>query len=242
MAVTTKKGGKSTCAGCGLKFDTDIMVTVNKKKYCPTCGEKAKKDAESYKALIDYIWVDLGVKQIEDFNMGMLTTFIKQIKDKYDIGNRQILFTLQYMYEYEDEHNKPPPFLHENDIYSVIRYYQRSKEFWSSVKKLKTDQEKIEEALSLPQKKIIISRSTLNALYEEDEQKRRSLYHQEELDVDDIEDDGLEGEGDQAWSFVSHSSPSEHIYQEEPETEDVSGYIGIEDILADIEEEEGDLI
>lgn len=164
------------CAGCGRTFSTDIEVNVGKKKYCPDCGNPIKEDTKSYKDLTDYIWFNLGVKELQDFRMPMLMTFVKQIKERYGIGNRQILFTLKYMYEYEED-DTPPPFVNENCIYNIIRYYQKAKEFWSSLKQIKTNQEKIEEALSLPQRKVTISRSALNSIYDEAEQKRKSLYH-----------------------------------------------------------------
>lgn len=190
--------GQFKCAGCGYIFDGSMKVVVNKKNYCPNCGNSLAQEAKGYRPLTDYIWNNLRVKDIPSFSMPMLTTFIKQIKDKYGIGNWQLLYTLRYMYEFE-ENDPPEPFTNENSIYNIIRYYQRAKEFWSVYKSQSTSDEEAEHILSAPYKKVTITRSFLNSQYQKKEKNRRDYFSPEELSIEDIVDDGLSGEGLDAW-------------------------------------------
>ena len=181
-----QKAKKYKCSVCGRMVDT--TVTISGKRYCDICKAAPLKNAEDYKKLCTYLYENLGAK---DFcNMGLLTKNLKTLRDKYSFTDSITYYTLRYMYEFEED-NPPPPFSKESDVFGVVFYYYKAKQFWQQFKELRVQKNKIEEALSLPQKVVTINRSELIKQEELDYARRKLESNREELSVDDIEDDGV---------------------------------------------------
>lgn len=122
--------------------------------------------------------------------MILLNTYIKKLKENYGLSNSQIYFTLMYMYEYED----PPadPMEKETDVFLVIRYFQKAKQFWQEYKAIKVPgPDTLERILTAPPIEIVVNRSEIIRKEEEDSKKRAKRNHREEIDGDDIIDDGI---------------------------------------------------
>ena len=180
--------GHVKCCVCGKYVPKEEKITVGSKNYCQVCGKPVLKDAQHFKKVNDYIYENLNAK--EWANMVLLNTYIKKLKENYGLSNSQIYFTLMYMYEYED----PPadPMEKETDVFLVIRYFQKAKQFWQEYKAIKVPgPDTLERILTAPPIEIVINRSEIIRKEEEDAKKRAKRNHKEEIDGDDIIDDGI---------------------------------------------------
>jgi len=180
--------GHVKCCVCGKYVPKEEKITVNSKNYCQVCGKPVLKDAQDFKKVNDYIYFTLGAE--EWANMVLLNTYLKKLKDNYGLSNSQIYFTLMYMYEYED----PPadPMEKETDVFSVIRYFQKAKQFWQEYKAIKVPgPDALERILIAPPIEIVVNRSEIIRKEEEDAKKRAKRNHREEINGDDIIDDGI---------------------------------------------------
>ena len=162
------------CLSYGEKYN--LADSIKKNWYLPTLSE------------FYCIYENLNAK--EWANMVLLNTYIKKLKENYGLSNSQIYFTLMYMYEYED----PPadPMEKETDVFLVIRYFQKAKQFWQEYKAIKVPgPDTLERILTAPPIEIVINRSEIIRKEEEDAKKRAKRNHREEIDGDDIIDDGI---------------------------------------------------
>ena len=77
-------------------------------------------------------------------------------------------------------------------MFLVIRYFQRAKQFWQEYKAIKVPgPDTLERILTAPPIEIVINRSEIIRKEEEDAKKRAKRNHREEIDGDDIIDDGI---------------------------------------------------
>lgn len=180
--------GHVKCCVCGKYVPKDEKITVSGKNYCKVCGTPVLKDAEDFKKVNEYLYVNLGIK--EWANMVLINAYLKKLKENYGLSNSQIYFTLMYMYEFED----PPadPIEKETDVFSVIRHFQEAKKFWREYKAIKVPgPDELEKILTAPPVPVVINRSEIIRKEEEDAKKRAKRNHREEIDGDDIIDDGI---------------------------------------------------
>lgn len=184
---TTRK-----CSVCGLSFPSETVVSIGGKNYCEKCKIERDKEAEDYKALVDYIWC---LSDNDNDIFPMITMQIKRLKENLvlkdrALKNRDILSTLKYMYEYRDPVLKYNPAF---GISNIWAFYRDAQKFYKQSETLShTDDELIKKSLTQKPIQIVINRSELIKQDEEFEEKKRLQEHRQILDLNeiDLEDDG----------------------------------------------------
>lgn len=123
----TRKSSKKKCCVCGFRFDSELIVTYDKKNYCENCGPKEikriEKEKKDNKALNDYIYQLCGE---DSALMPLMGKQIKNMKEEYEFKSSGILATLRYMYEILDP---PIEFIPEYGLANVPYFYYQARKF-----------------------------------------------------------------------------------------------------------------
>ena len=96
LKVGVKMSRLATCKGCGLKVGGNTGNARDKyagKIYCISCYEKAKRDGEEYKKLIETICDYYKI----DKPTGLMLKQIKEYKNDYNYTYGGMAYTLWYM-------------------------------------------------------------------------------------------------------------------------------------------------
>lgn len=150
MAGTTKRASKKKCCVCGFRFDSELILTIDKKNYCEKCAnttlKRIEKEKKDNKALNDYIY---HLCEEDGALMGLMGKQIKTMKEEHHYKTSGILATLKYMYEILDP---PVEFNPEYGINNVIYYYYQAKKFNEQYFNLKR---KAEEPFEEPPNRVV---------------------------------------------------------------------------------------
>lgn len=184
------------CCICGLNYPIETMKKQGAKKYCPDCwikeGQKKEKESEDYKKLFSYIQ-ELLIKNLnpnekeQDF-YGLIAKQISDYKKEYGWTNAGIQKTLKYIYEINDT---PPNFIPNKGIALVPYYYPEAAKYFREKYELyliskKRKEEKIE---SFPAEIIVINRSDIDRLNEEEKERQLKNCECEEIDLEHLGED-----------------------------------------------------
>ena len=179
-----KKSNKSKCCVCGRYVDNELILMIDKKKYCPECGKERQKEKKDYKELMDYIY---NLCHKDQTAMGLMVKQIKEYVETYEYKYGGILYTLKYAFELLEE---PYEFIPDAGISFVPYLYHQAYEFCRQYYDLKqTDEELIDEVLSMPPIVYDIKRSQIIADDKQFWEEKRKGQGRSMLDMDDIEDD-----------------------------------------------------
>lgn len=188
MGKKTKK-----CAGCGREVDPNIEIieVIGGKNYCPTCATTRKKEIQVNKELNDFLYNLCGK---ENDLMPFLTKQVKRMKEEYDYKASGILATLKYVFVLSDA---PPTFKIEYGIEGVVvRNYYKARKYYEQVYHLKQQSpEAIDEALLSSAREVHLSRQVMTSQEEAFTEKRKNMEYGPLIDLDSIEDEEAEEEG-----------------------------------------------
>lgn len=127
------RGKKIICHSCKEKFYKDELIQVTKsKRLCKECNEKVQREAEEYKALIDYICTGFRIKA----PTGQQLKSIKEFKE-LGYSYSEIQYTIYYIYSVL--RRKPEG----TSLGLVPFYYERAKEHYMLVQNAKRTARKI---------------------------------------------------------------------------------------------------
>jgi len=120
---------KLKCPVCGTFNDKEDTVYYNQKYYCKVCYENRKKEADDYKALIEYICELYNI----DAPTGWILKQIKDFKEQFSYTYKGMKTTLDYFYRIKQE-NEPE----EGTGIGIIPFvYDEAKKFYYDKKLVK---------------------------------------------------------------------------------------------------------
>lgn len=130
----SKKIQEKMCQCCGKTFPSNKIVIYNKKSYCTSCYELAKRNANEYKELIKYICNVFDIQA----PTGFILKQIKNMKDKNNWSYSAILYTLWYCFEILEK-----PLYVNHGIGFIEQYYEQARDFYEHQERLRQTAERL---------------------------------------------------------------------------------------------------
>lgn len=173
---------QSKCVVCGNYFDTDQMVVISAKKYCPTCSKPRLAEAKWHKRLMGYL------DELLDDRGEYLPRFAREIKnlqEQKSINSKAVYLTLKYVFSLD----RPPVFEPDKGITWIVDiYYPQAKKYYNEIKELqaKYSDDVIKQVLNKPVKSVQVNRSDLIQKESEFIERKKTILYGPEIDLDEI--------------------------------------------------------
>lgn len=192
MAKVGNTPTKFRCCVCGLSYAVELKKTSKGKNYCQDCWDKKETARLKLTDYIQKLLDDSGFSEDKDDRKafwGMVGAQMRLYTDEkkdYNYNYKSILYTLKFIYEYDEN---PPDFVPELGIGNVPFYYLRAKMFCVKEHELNL-LEKGKEAGDIVPETITINRSDLIAQEErETHLKMKRINREEDVDLASITED-----------------------------------------------------
>lgn len=129
------------CKGCGIPLAPEDRYRRNSKTYCKECFEKAERNAEEYKDLVEFICENYGSGEPLEKPTGLMLKQIKEYKNEYGYTYGGMAYTLWYCKEVLGK-----SLVEKYGIGIVKYYYEEAGEYYLQQERIKERVEASEPA------------------------------------------------------------------------------------------------
>lgn len=129
-------GRLSICKCCGKKLKTEEKHQLSGKVYCEECFNRLHKEAEEYKALMEFICTNYGL----DEPTGLILKQVKEYKNEYGYSYGAMTYTLWYCKEILNK-----AFIKKYGVSLIKYHYDDAKNYYSQQEKLKEQMDKLSD-------------------------------------------------------------------------------------------------